>query len=117
MRRFDPIRVLVVLFLTIVGCTHGLSTTQLHEIKETVIQGQKDAVQEINRPPVLSPVSDGGRYVWRPPIIEQVTMPPMIVDGVYIQGGKTPVVLRTGFFELIYDQKPEEPTPKEEAAK
>jgi hypothetical protein len=117
MRRFDSIPAVVVLFLIMVGCTHSLSTTQLHEIKETVIQGQKDAVQEINRPPVLSPVSEGGRYVWRPPIIEQVTMPPIIVDGVYIQGRKTPVVLRTGFFELIYDQKPEEPRPKEEAPK
>ena len=117
MRGFEPIPAVVVLFLTMVGCTHSLSTTQLHEIKKTLIQGQKEAVQEINRPPVLSPVSDGGRYVWRPPVIEQVTMPPMIVDGVYIQGGKTPVVLRTGFFELIHDQKPEESRPEEEATK
>ena len=115
MKPLEPIAAVVVLLLIVVGCTHSLSTTQLHEIKETVIQGQKEAVQEINRPPVLSPLSTGGRYVWRQPIIEQVTMPPMIVDGVYIAGGKTPVVLRTGFFELVQDEKAEATSAEERA--
>ena len=103
--------------LLVAGCARTLTRTQLHEIKETVIQGQKEAVQEINRPPMLSPVSIGGRYVWRPPIVEDIVMPPMIVDGVYIEGGRTPVVLRTGFFELVQEEKPEQATPEERAAK
>jgi len=115
MRLFHPIAAVLVLLLIVVGCTHSLSTTQLREIKETVIQGQKQAVKEINPPVVLSPVSEGGRYVWRPPIIEQVTMPPMIVDGVYIAGGKTPVVLRTGFFEIVQDEKAEATSAEERA--
>lgn len=52
-----------------------------------------------------------------PPVIEYVTMPPMVVDGVYIQGGKTPVVVRTGFFELVREENPEKNVGEEGSTK
>jgi len=115
MKLFSTILVLSI-FLSL-GCTHTLTRTQVGEIKEAVREAQKEAIGDINRPFVISSALQGARYVWRHPVIEYVTMPPMIVDGVYIQGGKTPVVVRTGYFELLREEKATENSREERSKK
>ena len=89
------------------GCTRSPTRGQMREIKEAVRDAQREAIGDMNRPFLVSGGAGGDRYLWRPPVIEYVTMPPMVVDGVYIQGGKTPVVVRAGFFELVREENPE----------
>ena len=105
--------ILVLSIFLSLGCTHTLTRTQVGEIKEAV----REAIGDIDRPFVISTALQGARYVWRHPVIEYVTMPPMIVDGVYIQGGKTPVVVRTGYFELLREEKATENSREERSKK
>ena len=117
MKLFSTILVLSIFLLLSLGCTHTLTRTQVGQIKEAVREAQREAIGDIDRPFVISTALQGARYVWRHPVIEYVTMPPMIVDGVYIQGGKTPVVVRTGYFELVREEKATENSREERSKK